>query len=108
MPVRHVEGEGKLALASDVFVNDYLLVMDNDEDAWRGIKDTARQSVDINEFVNTLREEWDEYVGQVAGLAEREWGNDAPATLLIRQIMGGWGDSEWFAIARHYYPKETE
>jgi hypothetical protein len=107
MPVRHVEGEPRLALASDVFVNDYLLVMDNDEDAWRGIKDTARQSVDINEFVNTLREEWDEYVGQVSGLAEREWGNDAPATLLIRQIMGGWGDSEWFAIARHYYKEDN-
>ncbi len=38
--------------ASEQFVQDYLLVMDNDEDAWRGIKDTASQSADINEFVN--------------------------------------------------------
>lgn len=92
-----------MSTATEQFVHDYLLVMDNDEDAWRDIKTTASQSADINEFTNVLRQEWDDYVNQVAGLAEREWGNDAPATLLIRQIMGGWGDSEWFAIAKHFY-----
>jgi hypothetical protein len=88
--------------ASEQFIEDYLLVMDNDEDAWRDLKTTASQSVDVHEFTNVLRQEWDDYVNQVAGLAEKEWGNDAPATLLIRQIMGGWGDSEWFAIAKHF------
>ncbi len=106
MPVTSTE-PGKLALASDVFVNDYLLVMDNDEDAWRDLMSTAKQSEDINEFANVLRQEWDDYVSQVAGLAEREWGNDTPATLLIRQIMGGWGDTEWFAIAKHYYREDN-
>jgi hypothetical protein len=103
MPVPPVAGEGRLALASDVFVNDYLLVMDNDEDAWRGLKDTASQSADINEFTQVLRTEWDEFVDQVAGLADREWGDTSPAALVIRQMLGGWGDSEWFAIAKHYY-----
>lgn len=102
MPVTQVAGEGRLALASDVFVNDYLLVMENDEDAWRGIKDTANQSVDVSEFATVLRTEWDEFVDQVAGLADREWGDSSPAALLIRQMMGGWGDSEWFTIAKHF------
>jgi hypothetical protein len=100
MPVALVAGQGRLALASDVFVNDYLLVMENDEDAWRDLQETARRSESISELADTLREEWDTYVDQVATLAEKEWGNDAPATLLVRQIMGGWGDSEWFAIAK--------
>lgn len=106
MPITQVLGEGRLALASDVFVNDYLLVMDNDEDAWRGLKDTAKQSVDINEFMTVLRTEWDEFVDQVAGLADREWGDTSPAALIIRQMLGGWGDSEWFAIAKHYYEED--
>ena len=86
--------------AGEQFVQDYLLVMDNDEDAWRGLLDTARQSDDINEFVQVLRTEWDEFVDQVAGLADREWGDTSPAALLVRQIMGGWGDTEFFAIAK--------
>jgi len=100
MPVAQVAGEGRLALAKDVFVNDYLLVMENDFDAWNDLQETARRSESISELADTLREEWDNYVDQVSALAEKEWGSDAPATLLIRQIMGGWGDSEWFAIAK--------
>lgn len=92
--------------AGEQFVQDYLLVMDNDEDAWRGLLDTARQSDDINEFVQVLRTEWDEFVDQVAGLADREWGDTSPAALLVRQIMGGWGDTEFFAIAKQYYKQE--
>ena len=105
MPVTSTE-PGRLALASDVFVNDYLLVMDNDEDAWRGLKDTASQSADINEFMTVLRTEWDDFVNQVAQLADREWGDTSPAALVIRQMLGGWGDSEWFAIAKHYYEED--
>ena len=93
--------------ASEQFVQDYLMVMDNDEDAWRELQDTASQSADINEFVQVLRTEWDEFVDQVASLADREWGNTSPAALLVRQIMGGWGDSEWFAIAKHYKKEEV-
>jgi len=92
--------------ASEQFIQDYLLVMDNDEDAWRGLLDTARQSDDINEFAQVLRTEWDEFVDQVAGLADREWGDTSPAALLVRQIMGGWGDTEFFAIAKKYYKTE--
>lgn len=86
--------------ASEQFVQDYLLVMENDEDGYRDLIMTSHDSADINEFANALRQEWDDYVNQVSQLAEREWGSNAPATLLIRQMMGGWGDSEWFAIAK--------
>jgi len=30
----------------------------------------------------------------------------SPAALLVRQIMGGWGDTEFFAIAKQYYKQE--
>ena len=93
--------------ASEQFVQDYLLVMDNDEDAWRDLNTTARDSANIGEFVGTLRSEWDDYVNQVALLADREWGQNSPASLLVRQIMGGWGDSEFFAIAKTYYKEEA-
>lgn len=92
--------------ASEQFVQDYLMVMENDQDAYNDLRDTANQSAHIGEFTTTLREEWDDYVNQVSQLAEREWGSDAPATLLIRQIMGGWGDSEWFTIAKTVWKEE--
>lgn len=90
--------------AKEQFVQDYLLVMENDADGYRDLISTAHESVDMNEFVHFLRQEWDEYVDQVARLAELEWGSDAPATLLIRQIMGGWGDSEFYEIAKSVAP----
>lgn len=95
-----------MTTASEQFVQDYLLVMENDEDAWRDLTSTAYQHDSVVSFSQHLRDEWDDYVDQVARLAEKEWGSDAPATLLIRQIMGGWGDSEWFAIAKHYKKEE--
>lgn len=88
--------------ASEQFVQDYLMVMDNDRDAYNGLIHTGKNCADVIEFSQVLRTEWDEFVDQVANLADREWGNTSPASLLIRQILGGWGDSEWFAIAKHY------
>lgn len=100
MPLIAVEGEGRLALASDVFIKDYLTVIENDEEAWRDLNSTARSlDFDTKTLANHLRAEWIDYVDQVATLAEREWGATAPATLLIRQIMGNQSITEFDKIA---------
>jgi len=95
-----------ISTASERFVEDYLLVMENDEQAYLALQDTVRQSDDINELVAALRMEWDELIDQLATLADNEWSEGSPAGLLVRQIMGGWGDSEWFAIAKHLKGEE--
>jgi len=90
-----------ISTASERFVEDYLLVVENDEQAYLALQDTVRQSDDINELVAALRMGWDELIDQLAMLADDEWTEGSIAGLLVRQMMGGWGDSEWFAIAKH-------
>lgn len=101
MPTVTQAHEGRLALASEVFVNDYLTVMENDEEAQRDLMSAARDHhYDEKALANTLRDEWVDYVNQVAALAEKEWGDTAPATLLIRQMMGNQSISEFDKIAK--------
>jgi len=92
--------------AVDQFVEDYTLVLDNDADGYREELEVARSFAgDRVAFAEYLRGEWDDYVDQVAEQCALLWGHDAPATLLIRQMMGGWGDAPWYRIADHYFDR---
>lgn len=85
------------------FVDDYTLVIDNDQDGYRDhIATAAGFKGDDWAYSQALRWDWNNYVDQVAELCAANWGHDAPATLLIRQMMGGWGDSAFQKIAKHY------
>lgn len=86
---------------SDQFVDDYLLVADNDERLYREIQEMAHDSEDILDFMNKLRLEWDILVDMIAFDSEQKYPDFVG--LLIRQVMGGYGDSTWFAIAKHFW-----
>ena len=89
--------------AVEQFVEDYTIIIDNDQDGYRDQLATAEGfGGDLYAYSQHLRAEWDDYVDQVAKLCAQNWGSDAPATLLVRQMMGGWGDSAFYKIARHY------
>lgn len=95
--------------AVDQFVEDYLIVMDNDVEAYKGLIATAKEHKnDVWGLSQHLRNEWEEYVDQVAELATQKWGWDAPATLIIRQMLNGWGDNPWHLIAVNYLNKVKE
>lgn len=90
--------------AVDQFVEDYTIVIDNDRDGYRDELEVARSYAgDRVAFADYLRSEWDDYVDQVAEMCTPMWGNDSPAVLLIREMMGGWGDEPWYRIADHYF-----
>ena len=91
---------------SDQFVDDYLLVADNDERLYREIQEMAQDSADISEFMSKLRFEWDILVDMIAFDSEKKYPDFVG--LLIRQVMGGYGDSTWFAIAKHFWTEKEE
>lgn len=95
--------------AVEQFIDDYTIIIDNDHDGFRDQLATAEGFVgNAYTYSQYLRNEWDDYVDQVAKLCAGNWGSDAPATLLVRQIMGGWGDSAFYKIAKHYLEKLEE
>ena len=92
--------------AVDQFIEDYTLVMDNDRDAYTDIIATAKLNGEkMVGLSDHLRNEWEDYVDQVAELCAKQWGYEAPATLLVRQMLGGWGQFPFDQIAQHYLEK---
>jgi len=97
----------ELALATDQFVHDYTLVIDNDFTAWREVMDIVRSSNrDLVTVSEKLREQFEQYVGEVADREEQE-GNQVGA-LLIQQMLLNWGSRAFDDIARHYIGKDEE
>ena len=97
----------ELALATDQFVHDYTLVIDNDFTAWREVMDIVRGSNrDLVTVSEKLREEFEQYIGEVSE-RESELGNEV-GSMLIRQMLFGWGSASFDAIARHYIGKDEE
>jgi hypothetical protein len=88
--------------AGEQFVNDFTLVVDNDQEEYNIAIERADDHETVASFATELREEWEGFVDEVADLVGEQHGKDSPAQLLIRQMLGGWGDDEFFAIAKHY------
>ena len=90
-----------MSSAREQFVEDYLLVVDNDRDAYSEIMElVAEHEGKVSAISDQLREEFEEYISQVAE-RERELGHQTGADL-IAQMLFGWGDSTFDKIARHF------
>jgi len=87
--------------AREQFVSDYLLVVDNDRNAYSEIMElVAKHEGKVSAISDQLREEFEEYISQVAE-REREAGRQVGGDL-IAQMLFGWGDSTFDKIARHF------
>lgn len=86
--------------AIDQFVEDYTLVIDNDQDAYNEACFIARYSENIPQASDKLREEFENYISEVADREEAR-GSEAGA-LLIRQLLIGYGSDAFDRIAKHY------
>lgn len=91
----------------DQFVEDYLLVVENDQDAWNDLIATARQ-YEHNKILlsEQLRDEWDDLVEQIATMVETKY--VGVAGLMVRQILGGWGSAEFDKIAQTVIESDKE
>jgi hypothetical protein len=91
----------ELALARDQFVQDYTLVIDNDQSAYYEALDTvAGYGVENkHDIANALREQFEAYISEVAD-REAELGYSVGA-LLISQMLIGW-NSAFEDVAQYY------
>jgi len=94
---------------AEQFANDWLLVIENDQDSWNQLVEDVK-SMDLNPVSTTayLREEWDVLVDQMADAVEEKV--SAIGALLLRQTLAGMGDYPFQLIANHVISsiKETE
>ena len=87
--------------ATDQFVSDYTLVVDNDSDSYHEVIEMPETLAgNVSGLSNKLKEQFETYISEVAE-REREAGNEAGA-LLISQMLIGWGTHVFDRIARHY------
>ena len=90
-----------MTTAREQFVSDYLLVVDNDRDAYSEIMElVAEHEGKVSAISDQLREEFEEYISQVAE-REREDGRIV-GSLLISQLLIGFGSDVFDDIARHF------
>ncbi len=89
------------------FVEDYLLVTDNDQEAYREALDIAHKAGgSVSKAGDKFREQFETYISQVVE-REREQGNTAGADL-IGQMLIGIGSDTFDDIARHYIDIDIE
>ena len=93
---------------AEQFANDWLLVIENDQDSWNQLVDDVK-SMGCDSIATTayLREEWDVLVDQMADAVEDKVSEIA--SLLLRQMLVT-GDYPFQLIANHVISsiKETE
>ncbi len=89
------------------FVEDYLLVTDNDQEAYREALDIAHKAGgSVSKAGDKFREQFETYISQVVE-REREQGNTTGADL-ISQMLIGYGSAPFDDIARHYIDTDLE
>jgi len=89
------------------FVQDYTLVTDNDQEAYREALDIAREAGgSVVKASEKFKEQFEDYISQVVE-REREQGNTTGADL-ISQMLIGYGSDSFDDIARHYIDTDLE
>jgi hypothetical protein len=90
-----------MTTAREQFVSDYLLVIDNDHEAYSEVMElVAKHEGKVPAISDQLREEFEEYISQVAE-REREDGRQVGGDL-ISQLLIGFGSDVFDDIARHF------
>jgi hypothetical protein len=101
----------KTISASDIvanqFANDWLLVIENDQDAWNQLTEEVKDSnYDLVIVSNKLREEWDTLVEQMADVVEDKVSE--LGALLLRQMLAGMGTYPFDIITRDVIARVKE
>ena len=93
--------------ASAQFAHDFIMVTDNNGEAYRDALDTAReQGGNVPRTSDKLREQFEDYISEVVK-REQELGNHLGADL-IAELLLGFGSSPFDTIAKHYIDTDLE
>lgn len=85
--------------ASDQFAEDFLLVAENDYDAYAELMWKAKSAKgSVSALSDDLREEWERLAQQVVELVNKDISDTAG--LFISQMLQGWGSKPFDIIAR--------
>jgi hypothetical protein len=97
----------QFANASFQFADDYIIVVDNDFNAYTKIMEMQETKTgNMPALSDKLRGEFETYISQVVE-REQENGHEIGA-LLISQMLLNWGSSTFDLIAKHYLRLKTE
>lgn len=93
--------------AREQFFNDYTLVVDNEREQFENIlgRESTRAG-SVSGLSDELREEFETYISQVVD-RESEAGHEI-GSMLIREMLIGFGSAVFDDIARHYIEKLEE
>lgn len=89
------------------FADDYILVVENDREAWDEITQEARR-VDYSMplLSDSIKEQFEQLATQVIENVEED--TTEFGTNLLRQILIGWGSSTFDIIAREVIARDKE
>jgi len=105
--VRIQEIETLERTASDQFAEDFLLVAENDYDAYGELMWKAKEARgSVSALSDDLRSEWERLAQQVVDLVNRDISDTAG--LFISQMLQGWGSKPFDIIARQVLNTEEE
>ena len=89
------------------FATDFVMVTDNNQEAYREALDTVREANgSVAKASDKFREEFESYISDVVE-REREQGNSIGADLIAEMLIG-FGSDAFDIIARHYIDIDLE
>jgi len=93
--------------AGELFVRDYLLVVENDREAWDDLIQMTRvYKGSVASISDVIRYDYETMVTNV--ISQIEESQPEAAVNLLKQILLGWGASEFDAIAKYAIEADKE
>lgn len=85
--------------AREQFVNDFLLVAENDQDTYNDLKDIVKRKGVLGGS-ERIKDDFESWITRLA-VDEEERGNEF-GSLLIRQLLIGWSIDSFYQIAKRF------
>lgn len=92
--------------AVEQFVNDFTLVVDNDQEAYNEARETVASYNWPSDAGEALRDQYEDAIGSALDLLRNSGEVEDVTVLLMSQLLQGWGSEPFYAIAKHYMEKE--
>jgi hypothetical protein len=87
------------AIAQEQFIEDFLLVSENDYDTYLDLTSTVK-SEGVLKTSEKIQEQFENWISQIAD-QEEEKGNEY-GSLLLKQLLIGWGSDSFYKIAERF------